>query len=114
MNYLVFKYPEKYFKTASTEEFQTEENGVWTTDPLSKSETVFHLRFPTSEKLRIYPSFGDFSKSRNFENLVLPIPAADAKFVVWDEHVYYLAAAGKKLIKFSVSSKKQVKYEKIS
>ena len=104
----MFKFPDKYFKTDSFEEFKTKENGVWATDPLSKSSKIYHLRFSMSEKLQLYQTFSDFSKNLNAENFVLPIPAANAKFVVWDDFIYYLAAAGKKLIKFSLRSKKQV------
>ena len=74
---------------------------VWTVDPLADDERIYQLRFEQyADKVLVFDSFAQFKKSVSVDVITLPIAAADAKFVVWDENIYYLASAAKKLIKF--------------
>lgn len=109
---LVFTYPGKYLVSQTMSEFsttETESGSVWTTDPLSKSYKLYQLRFTQyTNKVLLFNSFDDFKFGRSASTITLPIAAADAKLVVWDDHIYYLSSTGKKLIKYSIRSEKQV------
>jgi len=94
----------------NVDEFESRNSGTWTTDPLSKKYKLYQLRFVQyTNKVKVFDSWNDFKSDASSSTITLPIAAADAKMVVWDNNIYYLSS-GKKLIKYSIQNGKQVRF----
>jgi hypothetical protein len=79
---------------------------VWTVDPLDENRFIYQLVFSTYQttELRVFETLNHMATDDRTKTINLPLPAADTKFVVWNQQIYYPNHNGDTIIKYSIGS----------